>query len=260
MFNTKTQHDQPREIPILSGKNFFRLIFLFLFATGFASAQTVDEVITKHIAAMGGKEKLTALQTARITSSLDMQGMKLPIIVTVVSNKSVRSDVTFQGMTQTSAWTNSSGWYVSPFQGKTEPEKMNEEMLRESKEQSDLSGPLFNYKEKGNAVELVGKEEMEGTDVFKLKVTLKSGNVVYQYLDATSYLMLKETKKQKFEDKEIESETLYSNYKMVDGINFPFAFEVRQVGESTGQTMTVDNVEVNLKVDDSIFKMPEAKK
>ncbi|HLG35516.1 MAG TPA: outer membrane lipoprotein-sorting protein [Bacteroidia bacterium] len=241
-------------------KTILRITFLFLLATGIASAQTVDEVISKHIAAMGGKEKLAALQTAKITSSLDMQGMKLPIIVTVVNNKSVRSELTFQGMTQVSAMTGGSGWYISPFQGKTEPEKMNEEMLRESKEQTDLSGPLFNYKEKGNAVELTGKEEMEGTDVFKLKVTLKSGNVVYQYLDATSYLMLKETKKQKFEDKEIESETLYSNYKMVDGINYAYAIEIRQVGESSGQTMTVENVELNLKVDESIFAMPEAKK
>ena len=241
-------------------KTFLKITFLFLLITGFASAQTVDEVINKHIAAMGGKEKLAALQTAKITSSLDMQGMKLPIIVTRVNNKAVHSELTFQGMTQTSAMSGGSGWYVSPFQGKTEPEKMNEEMLRESKEQSDLTGPLFNYKEKGNKVELVGKEEMEGTDVFKLKVTYPSGNVAYQYIDATTYLLLKETKKHKFEDKEMESETLFSNYKMVNGVNFPFAFEIRQVGESSGQTMTVDSVEVNLKVDDSIFKMPEVKK
>jgi hypothetical protein len=241
-------------------KTLQKIIFLFFVAAIPASSQTVDEVIAKHIAAIGGKEKLAALRTAKISSNLDMQGMKLPIVVTVVNNKSVRSDLTFQGMTQTSAWTDGSGWYISPFQGKTEPEKMNEEMLRESKEQSDLSGPLFNYKEKGNAVELVGKEEMEGTDVFKLKVTLKSGNVSYQFIDANTYLLLKETKKQKFEDREIESETLYSNYKMVDGVNFAFAIEIRQAGESTGQTMTIDNVEVNLKVDDSIFAMPAAKK
>jgi hypothetical protein len=241
-------------------KTFLKIIFLFLVVSNSATSQTVDEVIGKHIAAIGGKEKLAALKTAKITSNLDMQGMKLPIVVTVVNNKAVRSELTFQGMSQVSAMRDGSGWYISPFQGKTEPEKMNEEMLRESKEQSDLSGPLFNYKEKGNTVELVGKEEMEGTDVYKLKVTLKSGNVSYQYIDANTYLLLKETKKQKFEDREIESETLYSNYKMVDGVNFAFAIEIRQVGESTGQTMTIDNVEVNLKVDDSIFEMPSAKK
>ena len=241
-------------------KTIFRIIILFLLSSGIASAQTVDEVIGKHIAALGGKEKLASLKTAKITSSLDMQGMKLPIVVTVVNNKSVRSEVTFQGMSQVSAMSDGSGWYISPFQGKTEPEKMNEEMLRESKEQSDLSGPLFNYKEKGNQVELVGKEEMEGTDVFKLKVTLASGNISYQYIDATSFLMLKETKKQKFQDKEVESETLFSNYKMIDGINFAYAIEIRQAGESTGKMMTIENVELNLKVDDSIFKMPESVK
>jgi len=86
-----------------------------------------------------------------------------------------------------------------------------------------------------------------------------TGDVSYQYIDATSYLLLKETSKQKFQDKEVESERIMSNYKMVDGLNFPFTMEMRQAGESTGQILTVENVEVNPKVDDSIFKMPPAK-
>jgi hypothetical protein len=241
-------------------KTFLRITLLFFLATGFASAQTVDEVITKHIAAMGGKEKLAALQTVKYTSSLDMQGMKIPIVLTIVNNKALRSDVTFQGMTQVSVMKDGAGWYISPFQGKTEPEKMNEEMLKQSQEQTDIAGPLFNYKEKGNTVELVGKEEMEGTEVFKIKIILKNGNTAYQFIDATSYLLLKEVRKQKLQDKEVESETLYSNYKMVEGVNFPFSIEIRNVGESAGQVMTVESVEVNLKVDDSIFAMPAAKK
>ncbi|MBK5283908.1 MAG: hypothetical protein JJE25_00765 [Bacteroidia bacterium] len=236
------------------------IFFLFVIQTGLTSAQTADEVIAKNIQATGGKEKLASFQSMKMTSFLDMQGMKLPIITTVVNNKSVRAEVTFQGMTQISVLDGESGWYISPFQGKTEPEKMNQEMIKENKEQSDLAGPLFNYKEKGNKVELVGKEEMEGTDVFKLKITKPSGDVAYQFIDASSYIVLKETKKQKFQDKETESETLFSNYKLVDGINFPFTVEIREAGANSGQILTVENVEVNPKVDPTIFKMPEAAK
>src|SRR6185503_21110682 len=121
--------------------------------------------------------------------------------------------------------------------------------MKEDKEERDITGPLFNYKEKGNKVELVGKEELEGTDAYKLKITRPSGDVSYQYIDAGNYLLLKETSKQKFQDKEVESESLMSNYKMVDGFNFPFTIEMRQVGESTGQILTVENIEVNPKVD-----------
>lgn len=239
-------------------KALFKLVFALLFVTSTCAAQTVDEVVSKHIEAMGGSAKLAAVKTMKITSSIDMMGMKMPIVSTVVDGKASRSEVTFQGMTQIMVTEGETGWYISPFQGKTEPEKANEEMMKQAKEERDICGPLFNYKEKGNKVELVGKEEMEGTDVYKLKITRPTGDISYQYIDAATYLLLKETSKQKFQDKEVESEKIMSNYKKVDGINFPFTVEMRQVGESAGQILTIETVEVNPKVDDSIFKMPAA--
>jgi len=38
--------------------------------------------------------------------------------------------------------------------------------------------------DKGSTVEFVGKEQAEGTDAYKLKVTLKGGDVRYVFLDA----------------------------------------------------------------------------
>ena len=237
-------------------KTISKLIFAFVFLASTAGAQTVDEVVAKHIQAIGGKEKLAAFKTLKMNSSIDMMGMKLPVINIIVDRKASRSEVTFQGMTQIMVTDGETGWMISPFQGKTEPEKINEEMVKQAKEERDLSGPLYNYKEKGNKVDLLGKEEMEGTDVFKLKITRPSGDISYQYIDAGNYLLLKETSKQKFQDKEVESEKIYSNYKMVDGLNMPHTIELRQAGESTGQIVTIESIQVNAPVDDNIFKMP----
>ena len=236
-----------------------KLIIALVFIASTAGAQTADEVVAKHIEAMGGSAKLAALKTMKMTSGIDMMGMKMPVVTTIVDGRASRTEVIFREMTQIMVTEGESGWYISPFQGKTEPEKMNEEMIKQAKEERDINGPLFNYKEKGNRVELVGKEELEGTDVFKIKITRPTGDVSYQYIDAGNYLLLKETSKQKFQDKEVESEKFLSNYKMIDGINFPFTVEMRQAGESTGQIITVESVEMNPKVDDSIFKMPEPK-
>lgn len=235
-----------------------KLIFALLFAASTAGAQTVDEVVAKHIEAMGGTANIAAVKTVKITSSMDMMGMKLPISTTIVDGKASRAEITFQGMTQIMVTDGETGWYISPFQGKTEPEKANEEILKQAKEEREIMGPLFNYKQKGNVVELAGREEFEGTDVFKLKITRPSGDVSYQFIDASNFLLLKETSKQKFQDKEAESDKLLSNYKMISGVNFPFTIEVRQSGESTGQIITVDSIEVNPTVDESIFKMPAA--
>src|SRR5690349_1318665 len=106
-------------------KGISKLIFALLFIASTAGAQTVDEVIASHIQATGGSAKLSALKSMKMTSSVDMMGMKLPIVSTVVNGKASRTEVTFQGMTQVMVSEGETGWFVSPFQGKTEPEKAN---------------------------------------------------------------------------------------------------------------------------------------
>jgi hypothetical protein len=233
----------------------FTTCMLFIGALTFA--QTADEIVNKNIEAMGGKDKIAGIKTMKMVASIDIgPNMKAPITMYVVNNKSVRTDLEFQGMKMMSAAEGDSGWVVNPFGGKKEAERMNGEQIRESKEQMDIAGSLFNYKEKGSTVEYIGKEDMEGTDTYKLKVTKKTGDIEYLYLDAATYLTLKQTTKRKFEDKEVEGESLFSNYKKVDGIMFPFTIEARAKDSSQGQAINFETVEVNPKIDNAMFKMP----
>lgn len=222
------------------------------------NAQNVDDVLGKYYNAMGGKEKLSKLKSVRMTASIEVApGMKAPVTIVTKDNKAMRFDLTLQGMTMTQSFDGTEGWFVMPFQGKKTPEKMPEEMIKSAKDQADATGPMFNYKEKGNTVELLGKEDMEGTEVYKLKVTKKDGDVSYSYLDAATYLELKTTTKKKMQDKEVEGETVMSDYRSVDGIMFPFNVEERQVGAAQGQAIVIDKIEVNIPIEDSIFKMPK---
>jgi hypothetical protein len=233
----------------------FTALILFIGAITFA--QTADELINKHIDAMGGKEKMAGIKTLKVVANIDIgPNMKAPMTMYIVNNKSMRTDMEIQGMKMSQAVDGDSGWYIQPWSGKKDAERMNAEQIRESKDEMDINGSLFNYKEKGNTVEYIGKEDMEGTDTYKLKVTKKTGDIEYVYLDASSYLKLKETSKHKFEDKEIESESLFSNYKKVDGIMFPFTVEQREKDSSQGQAMNFETIEVNPKVDNAMFRMP----
>ena len=169
----------------------------------------------------------------------------------------MRFELELQGMKMIQALEGDSGWSINPFAGKTDPERMDPEAIKESKDQADFTGALFNYKEKGSKVEFLGKEDMEGTDTYKLMVTKKSGDISYFYIDASTYLELKETSKHKFKDKEMESAGLSSNYKSVDGLMFPFSMESRGGDDaSQGQTINIESIEVNPVIDPSIFKMP----
>src|ERR1017187_3332106 len=220
-------------------------------------AQTADEIIARHIDALGGKEKLANLKSLKMKAMVDVgPNMKAPMTLFIVNEKSLRMEFEMQGLTMIQCIDGDSGWAIQPFGGKKEAERMDKETIDQMKDELYLTGSLYNYKEKGNIVTLLGKEDMEGTDVFKLKVVKKNGDVETVFIDAGSYLKLKEISKHTFKDKEVQSEKVFSNYKKVDGLMIAFTVDDREVGAAQGQAVTFDTIEVNPKFESSLFKMP----
>jgi outer membrane lipoprotein-sorting protein len=237
-------------------KTLFVLVALAA-GSAFSFAQTADEIIAKHLEALGGKDKLAGIKTMKLQCNMEIApGMKAPITMYFVNNQSMRVEVEVQGMKILSAVDGDSGWSINPMSGKKDAERMNADQIKESKDQMDLTGALYNYKEKGHTVEMLGKEDMEGTEVYKLKITKKSGDIEYDFIDASTYLKLKETDTHKFKDKETTGDVIYSDYRKAGDLLFPFAMENREAGASQGQALTVDKIEVNPEIDKSIFKMP----
>jgi len=230
--------------------------------TGVAAwAQSADEIIDKHLQAIGGKDKLKAVQSRRITGKMVMgQGMEAPFTLEMARPNKMRMEFTIQGMTGVQAFDGKSGWAVMPFMGKTEPEAMPAEETTRMAEQADIDGLLVDYKEKGRQVEYVGKEDLEGTPVHKLKVTQKSGDVVYVYIDAEQFMQLKEAGKTKIRGQEVESETTFGDFKTVDGLVFPHSIEQKAQGMPSGMTMTISKVEINPGLAASRFAMPAVEK
>src|SRR5262245_54895193 len=163
-----------------------------------APAPTVDEIVAKHVQALGGAAKLKSIQTKVITAKASGGGgPEFPILIVQKRPDKVRLEVSFQGLTQVLAYDGQVGWSINPFQGKKDAERMGEDQLKNIQDQSDFDGSyLVDYKEKGHKVELLGKEPIEGTDAYKLRVTLKNGNVTTIYLDAEEYLEIKNESKQ----------------------------------------------------------------
>lgn len=226
-----------------------------------AYGQTVDEVIAKHVQARGGLDKLKAAKTIRMTGKMTVgPGLEAPVVVEQKRPNHIRIEFTIQGMTGIMAFDGKGGWTLIPFSGKKDPEAMGEDDLKEAEEQADLDGPFIDYKEKGNKVELVGKESVEGTDAYKLKATLKDGTVQYSYVDADSYLVIKEESKRTIRGVERETEATLGDYKKVEGLMFPCSIETGAKGDSQKQKITIEKIEINPAIDDSRFKMPEAKK
>jgi outer membrane lipoprotein-sorting protein len=236
------------------------LILLFAFTlllAAAASAQTVDDIIKKSTDARGGVQKVKAIKSLKMTGKLTVAGpgIELPITIQQKRPNAFRMDATFQGQSVTQAYDGEIGWQVNPFQGVSEPDKMAGDDLKEAQEQADIDGALVDYKEKGHTVELVGKEDLEGTPAYKLKLTLKTGDVRYIYIDAANYLELKVTAKRKSPGGEQEVDIYPSNYKPVNGVLFPFSIEQKVAGQTQVQ-IAIDKIEIDAPVDDAAFKMP----
>lgn len=227
-----------------------------------AAAQTVDEIIAKNIEARGGKDKIDAVQTALITGKLSMGQMEAPFTIQWKNPNRIRMEFVVQGMTGVRAYDGTTGWMHMPFMGKANPEKMAEEDAADIAQEADfIAGPLVDYQKKGHQVKLVGKQDVEGTEAYDLELTLKNGDVVHQFIDAESYLTIKEASKRKQGDQEIEIETSVGNYKQVEGLMLPFSLESRAKGAPAGagtQTITVDKYEFGPAIEDGRFAFPAA--
>jgi outer membrane lipoprotein-sorting protein len=240
-----------------------RKTFACLFLAGLigsaAWAQTADEIIQKNIDAKGGRDKMKAVQSIRMSGKMTMGGgMEAPVVREMARPNKLRMEFTFQGMTGVQAYDGKIGWIVMPFMGKKDPEPMSSDDLKQVEDEADIDGMLVDYKEKGHQVEYLGKDEVEGTPVHKLKVTKKSGDTVTLFLDADSFLEIKAEGKTKVRGQEMEVVTTLGDYKEVGGMVFAHSIQSKPKGapEGAGMTISIDKIEINPDLPAARFEMP----
>ncbi|MEA2165214.1 MAG: hypothetical protein QOK37_3341 [Thermoanaerobaculia bacterium] len=242
----------------MSKKMLLTFCAVALFAVS-AFAQTADELLEKNLKAMGGKDKLTAIKSVKMTGKMKMGPMEAPFTLTKARPSGMRVDFTIQGMTGTQAYDGTTGWTLMPFMGNKDPQKMSETELKDIRNEADFDGPTFDYKAKGNKVEYIGKEDVQGTPAYKLKVTTKDGKESYVFLDAETYLAIRSESTRNMMGQDVEIETSIGDYKTVgDGLLFPHSIDSHQKGKEGmgGQSITIENIELNPKVDAGLFAMP----
>lgn len=223
-----------------------------------AWAQTVDELIEKNIQAKGGREKIQAINTLRMTGKMTLgQGMEAPFTLEMARPANLRMEFVFQGMTGVQTYDGKDGWMLMPFMGKTDPEPIAGKQLEQLQEQADMDGLLMDYKQKGHQVELAGKEDLEGTPAYKLKITKKNGDTGYYWLDAESFLELKASGKTQVNGQDIEGETWFGDFKESGGVLFAHSIENKAVGAPGSMVLTIDKIEVNPDLPAVRFGKPE---
>jgi hypothetical protein len=239
---------------------------VFLFACGAAaSAQSVDEIVAKHIQARGGLDKIKAIQTLKFTRTVATPFTNVQVIVHKKRPDLIRIDQTPKGQTTSvPRGINAEGaWDV--VQGKVvmRPEKV---AIEGRETDADFDGLLVDWKEKGHTIALDGTEPYAGSEAFRLKVTTKGGSVRHVFIDTktfmeigmtgTSLLPQVDPKTKAFRTQ--QSSFVFSDFREVNGVKFPFSIDEERIAGPITQSFATytERIDANVPMEDSLFATP----
>jgi hypothetical protein len=221
-------------------------------------AQTADEIIAKNLQARGGLEKLKGLESLRVSGKFAIGGFRAAFVQENKRPFKVREEQIIQGMVGIDAYDGKTAWHVVPWEGRKDPDLLSADDRKALIEDADIEGQLVDYRTKDHRVEYAGHDFVEGTDCYKLKLTLATGDVRYYYIDTDTYLELKVETERNIRGTVRYGEIYYGDYEKVNGIYFPFAIESGSKGNSERAKFTIDKIAVDLSLPDSRFAMPAA--
>lgn len=219
---------------------------------------TVDQIVQKHFDAVGGVDKLKAIQNVKATGNATLMDgqMEAPVTMLLKRPNYMRLDMNIRDQSFVQAFDGTTSWTSNPFIGTPEPKKASEEDAKTTRDDSDfIDGPLADYKAKGTTVESMGKEDVNGVPCYKLKITKKSGTIQYLFLDAKTFLDVKSSGHRKQAGQEMDVETTMGNYKPVNGVLMPYMITQKANGNTMMQ-FAIDRYEVNVPIDDAVFHIP----
>lgn len=233
-------------------------VLIVLSAAAVAGAQTVDEIVAKNLQAKGGAEKWKSVNSVKMTGRITLQGTELPLTVYAKRPNLNRQEIMLQDKRVVQAFDGTSAWVINPMMGGEEARELPKPAAETMRHSADFDGALIDYKQKGHTVELVGREKMDGKEVYHLKVTMKGGDVQqHYYIDAASGIELKtSTDVDLGTGQKQPLVTEMSDYKQVDGIMIPHTVKQLLDGKPVVQ-MTIEKVEFNAPIDDGLFRMPK---
>lgn len=214
-------------------------------------AQTADEIITKHIEAIGGKENLSKIKSLYIESNMDMMGTTAPVVSNLLDGKGCKTEINFNGSTIINCFTDKGAWSVNPLGGNPSATTLPDEMYQSGKHAIYTGGILLDYTAKGATAELQGKEE----GAYKIKITTANAPSFY-FIDTATYYIKKMIIKGELMGSPVDVTTSFSDYKKTDfGILLPYT-QVLDIGQYILPS-TITKVEANKEIDPAIFDMPK---
>jgi hypothetical protein len=184
--------------------------------------------------------------------------VQLPFVMELKRPLMSRVEVKFQGDTAVQVFNGSEGWKLRPYLGRKEWEAFTAEEAKIAADQQQLDGPLIDYAQKGSKVALEGVDRVEGRDAYKLKVTLKNGDVRRVWVDAESFLDVKIDGTRRIDGKQRPMYTIARDFRTVEGLKIPYELETSVETVKNSERILVERVVVNPPLEDALFNKPSS--
>ncbi len=228
-------------------------------------AQDLDEILDNYFENTGGRAQWEALEGIKMTAKINQMGMEIPLEIIQLKSGKQMTVINFQGQQiKQGVFDGQVLWSINMMTQKAE--KSDQETTDNIKrEMGDFPDPFLNYQAKGYTAELLGTEEIDGAECYKIKLTKKPlivdgqevDNVSFYYFDMDNFVPI--AVQSEIKDgpaKGQMSEVKMSDYQEVSGYYFPFSM-IQGLKGQEGQAITFDQIEVNPQVDEAEFVFPE---
>jgi outer membrane lipoprotein-sorting protein len=221
-----------------------------------AQAPTVDEIVAKNLAARGGLDKLRGLQTMKMTGTINVQGMDMPLTVMTKRPNLLFQEMTMQGQRMVSAFDGAKVWAINPMLGPG-PRELTGAQADMIRDQASFDGPLVSYKDRGDTLEMAGGADLGGAKAWKLKLTRKiGGRSMFIYVDADTGLEKQWSATVDQGGMTIDVDTVMLDYQPTpEGILVARSMRTLVGGQQQG-LLKVLTVEYNVPIEDAAFQMP----
>lgn len=230
------------------------LFLLTVLAALIGHTQTADEIIAKHIDAIGGTDKLKTINAVRYDNTMEIMGNEAPSITTILNGKGMRAETDFNGQKIIQVYSDKGAWMVNPMTGSSDPQVIPGEAAKTGMAQISIV-PFLDYAANGAKAEYLGQEKVGDVNAYKIKFTDKNNAVITYFFDPTTYYIVQTIASSEMMGQSIEITSTFSDYKKLDfGWVVPHAVETN-MGQFIMKTR-LNKAEVNPEVDTNIFDMP----